>query len=85
MILNGTHTQFGFGDDYKMVDVLKEIYDIQNANPNFVEGVYVKKLSTIPNIPFEDRKQDLMKYLRKDNNPFYEKSRSDGKVFEPKE
>ena len=81
---DGTHIQFGWGDDYKMADIMKERYNIQ-TNLNYVDGVEVIRLGSSPTDTFESRRDILEPYFRHDNNPFFKTSVADGKVFEKRD
>jgi hypothetical protein len=84
-LIKGEHTLFGFGDDYKLADCLDELYGIKDTNMKFIEGVSVCRLKSIPTTPYSYRKEALLKYLRKDNNPFLLNQVADKKVFEKRE
>jgi hypothetical protein len=85
-IVKGENIPFGFGDDYKIADILEDVYGIKNINTkNFIQDVFVCRLPTSPNLPFSYRRNELEKYLRKDNNPYLCKQVTDKKVFEKRE
>lgn len=76
---NGEHVLFGFGDDYKVKDILKELYEI-DANIQFFSGSIVVPLGTDANVSFAEREY-LKCYLRSDNNPSKRGSLEGGRVF----
>lgn len=74
-------TYFGFGDGYKLEDVLNEKYGIKIEIPK-LSGVEVLRLPTGPQLPFSKRTEILNAYLRKDNYPLKKGDVESGHVFE---
>ncbi len=87
-LVTGSHPLFGFGDDYKMKDVLQHLYGVDTAM-SFVKGIEVIQLKTLPGCSFAERegvnREGMLKYLRRDNHPLLKDEVAVGRVFRERE
>lgn len=78
---HGMHIPFGWGDDFKLADVMWVRYGLR-ASLDYVPNIEAIKLDAAANEPFAASQGLFETYWRPDLNPFVTDGIDDGRVFE---